>query len=114
MAGESRRLTVSLSSVALAKLDEIGDWNARAYGADHAHSYMAFLRAETAKLTALYFAGKPVPTRPKLSYITIRKRRRSHGHIAVYQVIDDVLYVLTFYHTAQDWQAKLREEFEQE
>ena len=114
MAAESRRLTVSLSPVALAKLDEIGDWNARIYGPDHAHQYVAFLRAETAKLATFYFAGKPVPSRPKLIYITIRKRRRGHGHIAVYQVISDVVYVLTYYHTAQDWQTKLREEFQQE
>jgi plasmid stabilization system protein ParE len=110
MAAESRRLTVSLSPVALAKLDEIGDWNARTYGPDHAYRYVTFLRAETAKLATLYFAGKPVPSRSKLSYITIRKRRRGHGHIAVYQVIGEVVYVLTYYHTAQDWQTKLIEE----
>jgi plasmid stabilization system protein ParE len=95
-------------------LDEIGDWNARTYGPDHAHRYITFLTIETAKLSALYFTGRPVPTRPKLSYVTIRKRRRGHGHIAVYQLIGDVVYVLTYYHTAQNWQAKLREEFKQD
>jgi plasmid stabilization system protein ParE len=114
MAAGSRRLTVSLSPIALAKLDEIGDWNARTYGPDHAHHYVAFLRAETAKLATFYFVGKPVPTRPKLSYVTIRRRRRGHGHIAVYQLIGDVVHVLTYYHSAQDWRTKLKEEFEQE
>jgi plasmid stabilization system protein ParE len=56
---------VSLSPPpALANLDEIGDWNARTYGPDHAHRYVAFLRTETAKLATLYFVGKPVPTHP--------------------------------------------------
>jgi plasmid stabilization system protein ParE len=114
MAAKSRRLRISLSPVALAKLDEIGDWNARSYGPDHAHRYIAFLRTETAKLSTLYFAGNPVPTRPQLSYVTMRKRRRGHGHIAVYQVIGEVVYVLTYYHTAEDWQTKLKEEFAQE
>lgn len=114
MAAQTRRLTVKLSTAALAKLDEIGEWNASTYSPDHAHRYVAFVKTETAKLATLYFAGKPVPTRPKFSYVTIRKRRRGHGHIAVYQLIGEVVYVLTYYHTAQDWQAKLKEEFEQE
>jgi len=107
-------MKVSLSPAALANLDEIGDWNARAYGPHHAHRYVAFLRAETSKLATFYFAGKPVSTRPKLSYITIRRHSRGHGHIAVYELIGEVVYVLHYYHTAQDWQAKLKEEAEQE
>ncbi len=103
-------MRVSLSRAALANLDEIGDWNARTYGPDHAHRYVALLRAETARLATLYFAGKPVPTRPKLSYITIRKHRRGHGHVAVYELIGEVVYVLHYYHTAQDWQTKLNRE----
>jgi plasmid stabilization system protein ParE len=114
MAAQSRRLTVELSTAALAKLDEIGDWNARNYNPDHAHRYVTFLKTETAKLATFYFAGKPVPTRPRFSYITIRKRRKGYGHIAVYQVISGVVYVLTYYHTAQDWQTKLKEEFRQQ
>ena len=30
-------------------------------------------------------------TRPKLSYITIRKHRRGHGHVAVYELIGEVV-----------------------
>src|SRR5580658_1241023 len=107
MVAKSRRMTVSLSPAAIASLDEIGDWNARTYGTDHAHRYITFLRTETAKLAVLYFAGKPVRARPKLSYITIRKHRKSHGHVAVYELIGEVVYVLNYYHTAQDWQKKL-------
>jgi plasmid stabilization system protein ParE len=104
---------VSLSPAALADLDEIGDWNARTYGPKHAHRYVAFLRDETAKLATLSFAGKPVPTRQKLSYITIHRHPRGHGHVAIYELIGEVVYVLHYYHTAQDWQTKLKEEAEQ-
>jgi plasmid stabilization system protein ParE len=113
MVAQSRTLVVKLSSEALAKLDEIGDWNARTYDPDHAYRYVAFLKAETAKLSTLYFVGKPVPTRPKLSYITIRKRRAGHGHIAVYELIGDLIYILTYYHTAENWQEKLNDQFKQ-
>lgn len=111
MVAQSRPLIVKLSDVALAKLDEIGDWNARAYDPDHAYRYLAFLKAETAKLSTFYFLGTPVPKRPNLSYITICKRRGGHGHLAVYELIGNVIYVLTYYHTAEDWQVKLKEEF---
>jgi plasmid stabilization system protein ParE len=110
MVAESRRMRVSLSSAAIADLGEIWDWNAGTYGPDHAHRYIAFLRAETAKLATFYFAGKPVPTRPKLSYVTIRRHRKGHGHVGGYELIGDVVYVLHYYHSAQDWQNKLLEE----
>jgi len=107
MAARSLRLIVSLSPAALASLDEIRDWNARTYGVEHAHRYIEFLRSETAKLGDIYFAGKPVPTRPKLSYIIIRRRRGGHGHVAVYELIGGVAHILNYYHTAQDWQTAL-------
>jgi len=104
---------VWLSPAALASLEEIWDWNARTYGPEQAHRYITFLRVETAKLATLYFAGKSVPSRPKRSCITIRRHRKGHGHVAVYELIGEIVYVLRYYHTAQDWQTKLREEAEQ-
>ena len=111
MARESRNLTVSLSQPALRALDEIWDWNVQNYGLAHADKYIAFLLTETNKLSTRFFAGRAVPTVPRLSYIVIRRRRRGHGHLAVYELIGDGITVLNFYHTAQDWQAKLSEEF---
>jgi hypothetical protein len=70
---------------------------------------IAFLLDETNHLATAYFTGKPVPKLPRLSYIVIRRRRKGHGHLAVYELIGDVIEVLQFYHTAQDWQNKLRE-----
>jgi hypothetical protein len=40
----------------------------------------------------------------------IRRHRKGHGHVAVYELIGDVIHVLNFYHTAQDWQNKLADE----
>ena len=85
MAGESRNLTVLLSSAALLDLDEIWDWNVKRYGADHANRYVAFLLAETKQSCSTnFFAGNPVPVLPRLSYIVIRRRaKRPPGHLAV-------------------------------
>jgi plasmid stabilization system protein ParE len=109
MAGRPRKLTLSLSAAALASLDHIWDWNAERYNLGHADRYVAFLHSAVERLTDEFFAGKPVPTRPKLSYIVIRRSRKGHGHVAVYELIGDVIQVLDFFHTAQDWQAKLKE-----
>jgi len=104
-------LTLWLSPAALQSLDEIWGWNARHHGAAHADNYTAFVLEKTNQLTSANFRGKPVPTVPRLSYIMIRRRRKGHGHLAVYEVIGDTIHVLQFYHTAQDWQTKLAEEF---
>src|SRR6266567_3109378 len=110
MAGETRKLTVSLSPAALRSLDDIWEHNARQYDAEHADKYVAFLLAETNKLATKYFLGKAIPTLPRLSYIIIRRRRKGHGHLAVYELIDDVIQVLQYYHTSEDWQMKLANE----
>jgi plasmid stabilization system protein ParE len=114
MAGEPRNLKVSLSPATLKSLGEIWDWNARQYGAAHADGYSAFLLEETGRLGTAYIRGRPVPTVPGLSFIVIRHRRGGHGHLAVYEVIGDEVVVLQFYHTAQDWQTRVAEEFGQQ
>jgi plasmid stabilization system protein ParE len=110
MAGESRKLTVSLSPAALLALDEIWEWNAQHYGVEHADKYVTFLLDEANQLATWYFRGKPVPQLPRLSFIVIQRRRKGHGHLAVYELIGDMIQVLNFYHTAQDWQNRLLEE----
>jgi plasmid stabilization system protein ParE len=104
MGAKRRKLNVLLSAAAVASLDEIWDWNAGRYGAEHADNYIQFLRDETEKLVVNYVAGRPVPSRPQMQYIIIQWSRRGHGHVAVYELIDDAVRVLDFFHTAQDWQ----------
>jgi plasmid stabilization system protein ParE len=108
MAGRPRKLTVRLSPAALATLDQIWEWNAEKYNVDHAERYVAFLREQTERLADEFFAGRAVPTRPKLSYITIKRSRKAHGHVAVYELIGEAIQVLDFFHTAQDWQNTLK------
>ncbi|MGD0540438.1 MAG: type II toxin-antitoxin system RelE/ParE family toxin [Tepidisphaeraceae bacterium] len=93
---------------ALANLDEIWDWNAEQYGRAHANSYAEFLQRRTDRLSTDYAHGKPVPTNPKLYYRVIQRKKKRHGHIVVYEVNDDdVVRILRYFHTAQDWQNKL-------
>ena len=110
MAAEPRKLSVSLSNRALASLEEIWEWNAKTYSVEHADRYIEFLRTQTQDLATTYAVGRPVPTRPSYRYATIRRRRRKgHGHVVVYEIIGDSVYVLNYFHTAQDWQNTLRE-----
>jgi plasmid stabilization system protein ParE len=93
---------------ALTNLDEIWDWNAERSGRVNTDLYVEFLRKRTDRLSTHYASGKPVPTNPTLIYRVIQKRKKRHGHIVVYEVNDDdVVRILRYFHTAQDWQNKL-------
>jgi plasmid stabilization system protein ParE len=107
MAGDARNLTVSLAPAARLTLLEIWRWNAEKYSTDHADRYVDFLSRETQKLATNFFFGKGVPNQPRLSYALFRRRKRGHGHIAVYELVGDTILVLDFYHTAQDWQSRV-------
>lgn len=103
MAQKRHRLNLSYSDAALKSLDQIWDWNAANYGPAHADQYVGFLRSAVDRLATEYAVGRPVPNRPALKYISIRRRRKGHGHVAVYRVTADAVHVLDFFHTAQDW-----------
>jgi plasmid stabilization system protein ParE len=107
MAEGSGNLTISISARASSDLAKIWDWNAERYNAEHADLYIAFLREATNHLLTGAITGKPVPSRRHLSYIMIKRRRHGHGHIAVFERIGNVVSILSFFHTAQDWQARL-------
>lgn len=72
-----------VSSAAFLALDEIWLWNSRNRGVEHAHKYITFLRAEITQLETMFFLAKPVPTRPRLSYAVIRRRKKGQGHVVV-------------------------------
>lgn len=107
MAKEGRRLTVRFSGDSLKTLDSIWDWNAQAYGPDHADAYISFLRQTVERLAISYAAGRPVPHRRDLRYIIIRRKPKGHGHLVVYRVAQNGIDVLDFFHTAQDWPKNL-------
>jgi plasmid stabilization system protein ParE len=108
MARKPPKLKVQFSPRARYSLDEIWEWNARKYNAEHAESYIAFLEKNANGLAATYLTGKIVPTAPELRYIIIRRNPRGHGHVAIYKIVASTyVNVVNFFHTSQDWQGKL-------
>lgn len=107
-------LTVVYAAKALKELDEIWDWNDERHGSDHADQYVEFLERQIDALSSDHRLGKQVGFRPELSYILIRRKSKGHGHIAVYGVDEMRVNVLHVFHTAQDWQSKLKEEADRE
>ena len=92
-------------------LDHIWDYNAEEYGADHAEAYVSFLRREAYKLDVRYPDAKPVPVADEFFHATICKsrRRQSHAHIVVFQIVNQTVEVLRFFHTRQDWENRFME-----
>jgi plasmid stabilization system protein ParE len=108
MASQPSGMIVDYTPEALANLEEIWDWNAERYGRVHADTYIEFLRNRTDRLSTDYGAGKPVPANRRLYYRVIQRRKKRHGHIVVYEVNDDnIVRILRYFHTAQDWQNNL-------
>jgi plasmid stabilization system protein ParE len=107
MAEESRELTVEFTVDAWETLEEIWRWNARKWGFDHAAAYVQFLRDEAQKLSTEYPLGRVVRTRPEFRFRTLRSSSQGHAHVILFRVRGDVVLVLDFYHTAEDWQKKL-------
>lgn len=106
MARKARKLTVNYSDLARHTLRAIWNWNAEHYDPADADAYVAFLRASADRLGTDYGKGRPVPTRPEYRYMTFRRSRRGHAHVAIYAVESDSVEVLAFFHTRQDWQGK--------
>ncbi len=110
MASKKFPLTVIRSPAAIDELDQVWRWNAEHYSVPHADAYLRFLQESIAGLASSYARGKAVSTRPDLHYFVIRRTKRGHGHVAVYNFNDAEVHILHVFHTAQDWQTKLFEE----
>lgn len=100
-------MTLLFSPESLRSLDAIWLWNAEQHGPDHADHYLAFLLSETRRLITSPLVGSVVPLRPALRYLLLRRRKRGHGHVIVYQIAGQTIRVLDYFHTAQDWQQKV-------
>ena len=107
MANGPRQLTLRFSELADARLAEIWRWNAEKYGAAHATQYLEFLKSKTRTLETQYAKGRVVPNRVSYRYMTFKKRARGHGYVVVYQVLPDEVFILFYFHTAQDWLRQL-------
>jgi len=107
MARGPHKLTVQYTANSRRDLQEIWDWNAKVRGDRHAVGYIEFLRAETRKLASSANPGRLIESNPTLRYFTIKRRARGYGHIVVFWIDDEILHVLRYFHTSQDWERKL-------
>lgn len=110
MASNKPQLKVIRAPTAIGELHAVWRWNAEHYGVDHADRYLRFLKDAIERLATGYAEGKEVVTRPDLRYLLIRRRRKGHGHVAVYNFDDKDVHILHIFHTAQDWPTKLANE----
>jgi plasmid stabilization system protein ParE len=106
MAKQKPPLKIIYSPSATEDLHQIWIRNARERGIDHADTYVAFLKTKIDGLNDQ--AGKMVFKNPALRYILIRKKKKGHGHIAVFSIDAkaEVMTVATIFNTKQDWQNK--------
>src|SRR5947199_10399646 len=93
MAQSKPKLTVQVAPDAAAELAEIWRWNAENYSPDQADRYVAFLKQVIFGLDRLYWHGTTIDDCPGLRYVLIRRKRKRHGHIAVYRVSDSTVDV---------------------
>jgi plasmid stabilization system protein ParE len=107
LAKGSRKLRVILSREAEANLEEIWHWNAMAHDPQWADDYRAFLISNIRNLAAA--SGRIVAGEPALRYVRVRKKAKSHGHIIVFREAGEDMEIVFIFHTAQDWQNRLRD-----
>lgn len=103
-------MTVVYSAEASRDLDEVFAYNQRRYDVGHAVDYVLFLENRIDGLIGEPEAGPPIEGIPDCRALTIRRKPRGHGHIAIYRVEDDVIRVLHIFHTAQDVAGRLLNE----
>ncbi len=103
------KLNVRFSYNANRSMLQIWRWNFDTYDEEHANDYISFLMKRTSALDVNYLDARIVPTNPSFRYKTFRKSTGGHGHVVIYKVNPTDIYIVDFFHTAQDWQAKVAE-----
>lgn len=94
---------VSFTPRAQKDLDSIWQWNAQAYDEAHAEEYTSFLIEGAVNLGDTHALARPVPNAPEYRYATLRKGSGA-GHVVVFQITDETVEILRYFHTAQNWQ----------
>ncbi len=106
-------MKVVFAAKARVQLDEIWDYNARTYGAGHAGEYIEFLLSGIEELAKEGTDGRTVDGFPLLRAKTLKRGRRGHGHVVIYQVDEDagIVKIWSVFHTRQDVEGRLRRDF---
>lgn len=100
-------MEVIFAPEAQADLIKIWNWNAKERGVSHADNYLNYLGEKLEGLAESYTLAKHVPGRQDLWYLDMRRRRRGHGHLAVFTIYEDRIVVVHVFHSAQDWTNRL-------
>ena len=101
-------LSVFYARKFLKELEVIANWNERTYGPKRAKRYIEFLNKAISELGIHHGKGTCVESHPEFQYVLVRRGSRGHGHIVVYQVAETSVTVLQIFHSAEDWERKLK------
>jgi plasmid stabilization system protein ParE len=102
-------LVIVYSARAMKDLDAIWEYNAEFYGsAQHADNYVGFLQTQIRKLVDEPRKGKSIEINPRFRYLLMKWSPDGHGHIAVYRVSQLRIRISRIFHSAQDWETKMR------
>ena len=86
-------------------LNEIWQWNAVNYSAEHGDFYLELLWENIFDLPNNYLRGTVVPNRPYTRTLLIQQKPRRHGHFIIYDIVEqESISVLRIVHSARDWQ----------
>ena len=102
MAKKPTKLSLVVSKEARRSIDEIWEWNANQYGVAQAEAYIDLVWRHVEKLESAYLQGTPAN---RFRYMIIQRRSRRHGHVLIYEILETSVFVLSVFHTAQDWHA---------
>jgi plasmid stabilization system protein ParE len=90
------------------------DWNEKFYDRDHAERYLKYLLDEIGVLCRDSKKGQRILALPELHFVLIRRGSSGYGHIIVYRRKVDAIEVLHVFHSSQNWQQKLINDFSPE
>ena len=100
---------VTFSQRALARLEEIYDWNCEQYRPAWAQSYVVWLTTEVENIEHAPRRLRAIGERDDLLFATFKRsnKKHSHGYVVIYRRTEAMLVVLDIFHTAQDWTASV-------
>ncbi|MFM9872507.1 MAG: type II toxin-antitoxin system RelE/ParE family toxin [Fimbriimonadaceae bacterium] len=86
-------------------LRQIWYWTAEKFGVAQADKYRSFLVTHSELVSEDYDAlTRPVgDSSHRYAVLKTRPSRGSHGHIVVFELVQDSLYVLNYFHTSSNW-----------
>jgi len=104
------KIPIQYSRQAIFEIDKIWSWNEKTYDSIHASAYVRFLLREAERLCRKKDAGQPIEGFPHWRQLFVRQSNKGHGYVVVFRKAEQLIEILHFYHSAQDWQQRLLDE----